>query len=293
MLRIKTSALTIKENKAYYQYKLFTGIAFSVVDGVVERALNYKDGMTVDVYHSPYIPEAENEICIDEAMLKGEKYEDEPPFLYQGQRFSGIVYSFDGEFCVGEYQVSNGIMMAEIYILPNNQLEYLRLSYNGIFQAFTWYENGLFEEIELFEKESGCRLNIALNENEEIKRFGATDNYFDRLSAFQDRLRFNFIKSRNFSKHLNLASELSLSGSGINDTFFAELKKCQGFSGINTIKFFQTSLSIDVIMALSKNTNLTKICVNNDKRFDIPPMLAQLKRQRPDLLVEADYVEIT
>lgn len=292
MIRLNKKALEFHDNKFYYQHRLFNGLGFQVSEqGIVEEVFEYRDGLARKYYRSEYFPNDDRLLCIDENMLVGEEDEDQEPFLYRNERFTGIAYEFDRNFCIGEMEYKDGIKHAEASMFYSGELSLLYSSHWGIFQEFEWHENGLFKAINVSSEAKNCELDIEFSERQEIEEMSISGNYFEHVPDFKDRLKIHFFEEKSFSNYSVIANRLFLASSGVDDAIFSELRSCAGFNDLEELLIFNTSVSSESFAHLANLKKLKKI-VFRDNRNEIRKAAKSLKRKRPDLLVKLNHDEI-
>jgi hypothetical protein len=290
MYRLKKSALVSQDNNFFYQYRAFNGIVFEVVDELIPTPLEYQDGVILQNYHNEYIPIADNEICIDQSALVGKEDEDCEPFMYQDKEFSGVAYDFDEEFCIAETRYIDGINWAETNWSLTGELTSFSSSFDNIFQAYEWYENGFFESIDICESETHT-MELKFTEKQELSSIDISIDYFNNISKFKTRLKFHFLESKSFSKEVKIGSKLFASGLGVDDMVFSELQSCPGFSDLKSITLFGTSVSNICISSLEKYKSLKNISID-DKRNEVMIATKKLKLRRPECFIELNDIEI-
>ena len=277
MYRIKKSALVSKNNKLFYRYKPFTGIVFDVVDQQVLDIFEYKDGEKDQEYQSQFIYKNDNDLCVDFEALAGEDEEEYEPFLYKGNRYTGLYYEFENDFCVTECRCVDGIPWEDVGWYETGNLEsfWTSMGNNSIFQSYNWYENDLFERIKICKSEKHT-LEINFTEKQEITTIRVPADYLKNSPEFEHHLKYHYLSGYSLPEEALIATRLFASGPGIDDKFFSNLQSCAGFSEMETILIYMTSISIETLLSLENHPALKNISVN-DEREEIIQATKNLK----------------
>jgi len=284
MLRVKKNSLILQEQSYYFEGEPFAGIAYALRDGVIQEVSEFRNGKAIGEFRDDYLRDAKALSRIDESELEGEISEGEEPFLYRQQRFHGIAYLFDGDFCVGEAWYDNGYALKDVGWYKSGKLGFYESHVGGITEYSTWYGSGARKSIKLVEQ-SSFRLEADLTEEEKVSSISIYGNYFDSYPAFKSKIAFPFLEQKSEIKHYNLAERLFLSSDGIDDQLFEYLVSADGFHGVSTIHVYNTSLTSKSIARLIGKGNIKKLIIQ-DNQHDLSRAAREFKASYPDCYVE-------
>ena len=293
MYRVKKSVLINENNKFLYQYKAFTGIVFNVVDQQILDIFECKEGVRIADYYSQFISRNNSEQCIDYVALVGENADDFEPFLYQGERYTGLYYEFDEDFCVTESRCINGVRWEEAGWSPTGELESFSTSYgdHDIYQSYDWYKNNFLGRFYICNSKSHQTLEIEFTEKQEITSIDISIDYLNTSPEFEHHLRYHYLIGYTLVEDARIAPRLFASGLGVNDQFFSELQSCAGFNKMETLLLYTTSISTESLLSLENHPTLKSISVN-DEREDIIQATRELKLRHPNCAIELNDIEI-
>ena len=131
-MRLKASELSFKQDKCFFNGRLFTGVGFYMEKGRVTSIIEYLNGRSIGEYESPWICIKESKLAIDKDAL--ESNDGFEPFIWEGKRFTGVAYDFDEERCVGELLIENGLIKEEISFFDGNSPAFYESSNQGLEQ---------------------------------------------------------------------------------------------------------------------------------------------------------------
>jgi len=287
-MRLKANYLVLDEKSYLPNGKLFTGVGFQMVEGILVRAIEYSNGTEIGEYKSTWICTEGNEIALDKDTL--ESNDGFEPFIFEGERFTGVAYDFDEEFCVGELLFENGLIKEEISFFGGNSPAFYEGFDNGLDQSISWYSDGSLKQFEIIYSDS-FRSSFNFDNQERLKSAMIQGGFLDYMDKIKGKLKYNQINSFMYFKNRCAAPYLSLSGSGINDEFVSYLEMENGLNEIQKIAIGDTSLSVDVLTSIIKSQNVKEALID-DSRDILPKALKELKGDMPDCIMELNYEEI-
>lgn len=159
------------------------------------------------------------------AYLKIEN--DLEPIYYNGDRFSGIAFDFDNDYCVGETLIKDGLIKEEVSFFDNGKINSYDRADECLNQFNSWYFDGEVNEIKIVTPDS-LYFSLKLNEHKKLNYLNISDSFFDKVKSISNFLKFNYVNDITFFANIKVAEYLSLSGKGINDMLFDYLSKSEG-----------------------------------------------------------------
>ena len=140
MLRVKRKALIEEEGRLYFDYKPFTGIAYTLSGDEVRDCFYYEEGKKGKPYRGDPLDWPQDAIRKQLDRLDG--VEGMPPHRYQGHNYTGVAFEFDGVFCEAEFIYDNGVCTQEVnYDREGSLIYHLNVEYD-VFQQYEWYGGG-------------------------------------------------------------------------------------------------------------------------------------------------------
>ena len=290
MLRVKKDSLTLQGHSHYFEGELFSGAAYALLDGVIQEVYEFKNGKAIGKFCDNYFRGTEVISIIDDSELEGERYEDEEPFLYRQQRFDGLAYTFDGDFCVGGALYDDGCVLKEVSWYKSGKIGFYESYVDGIGEYGTWYDCGGRKSIKLTEQKS-FRLEADLTEEEKVSRLSIYGNYFDRTLALKNKIAFPFIEQKLDVNRYDMADGLYLSGDGVDDLLFENLISAKGFQGVCKLHVYNTSLTSKSITGFMGKGNLKEFIIEDDKH-DLYGAAKEFKASCPGCYIELNREEL-
>jgi len=293
MLMINIKQLNKITNKYYYQSKLFTGVGFEVFGEKIEELLSFEEGICIGPYSSKYFPSEESisHIDINYIEFTGEYLDNYA--LYNNKYFSGIAYELDYEqkICLGQHLMKDGAKVASIEWYVSGQIECVTLLEKDLVQGFGWYEDGLLGGFDIYLKEKDERMIVTVGEHKRLKTVWVTQNYFQCLSKYKDRLEFHYLENNDSFEEFSVDSMFNLIGLGVDDIVFYSIASRNGLKNLSNIVISGTSLSQETILELVNVETLKKLTLRDDGR-DLLDIAQEFKHQRPDCVITLNDREI-
>lgn len=290
MLRINAELISDEANTYYYRGEPFTGVVFMLNGCEVERAIEVKGGKLQGAYSNELFSSIQNLQKVDSDCLFSEDEGGIEPYCYKGDRFTGIAYDFDGEFCTGERYILEGWLESEVGYYKSGKLAVVDLAEENFAQRYQWYECGQLEQCRIFERDS-FEVNFAFTDQGEVTELSVDGDYFNRYKSIKTNLRYDYFADKDFAKSLFGAETLFISGSGINEEIFEDLLANNGLLKTSKITIFGTSIGSASLDKLVSIQNITK-CRVISEILSLKDMQA-FKQQRPDCFVEYNRAEVT
>ncbi|BDM64475.1 hypothetical protein NFHSH190041_19270 [Shewanella sp. NFH-SH190041] len=261
-MRVKSEKINFIKDKAYLDNKLFNGISYSVSNGIIKKISQYKNGIEYESYNG-IINIIPNSKLVEMAYLKIEN--DLEPIYYNGDRFSGIAFDFDNDYCVGETLIKDGLIKEEVSFFDNGKINSYDRADECLNQFNSWYFDGEVNEIKIVTPDS-LYFSLKLNEHKKLNYLNISDSFFDKVKSISNFLKFNYVNDITFFANIKVAEYLSLSGKGINDMLFDYLSKSEGLKKLKKINIRGTSISDSIINAFDRAENLSEIIIfHNDE----------------------------
>lgn len=289
MLRLKKNALTEKAGKLFYKNELFSGIAFTISQGEIVKAIKISEGMEIGQYSPKYLPGYDCRI-IDIEILDPEDESDYEPFLcLNGVRFNGIALEFDGDFCTGELLFVRGWSDSQVTYYKTGCLESIELIEDGFSQIYQWHENEQLKKYEVTSRNS-FSFNLAFNEDGYLSALGMEGDYFNQVKLISDKLAIPAFKNEHFIDELKASEFLSISGNSVTDRLFKRLISSGALQQTDYISLFDTSVTKESLHLLQANSRLNKLFINSNtiKLEDVKIF----KSDNPDCHIELNREEV-
>lgn len=289
MLRLKKSALTEKTGKLFYNNDFFSGIAFTMSQGEIVKAIKISEGMEIGQYFPKYLPRYDHRI-IDIEILDPEDENDYEPFLcLNGVRFNGIALEFDGDFCTGELLFVRGWSDSQVTYYKTGCLESIELIEDGFSQIYQWHENEQLKKYEVTSRNS-FSFNLVFNEDGYLSALGMEGDYFNQVKLISDKLAIPAFKNEHFIDELKTSESLSISGNSVTDRLFKRLISSGALQQTDNISLFDTSVTKEGLHLLKANSRLNKLFINSNtiKLEDVKI----LKSDKPDCHIELNREEV-
>lgn len=290
MLRINGIALSEVEGVFFYKGVPFSGIAFSLNDGVLLGAFEYKGGIKKEGYSFKYFSDMPETMTVDMDSLEPESEDDYEAFqCLHGKRFSGVALEFDGDVCTGELLFIRGWCDSQITYFQSGVLESVELVEDGFSQIYQWYESGQIRKFEISVKNL-FSISLAFGSAGELNVFGMEGDYFDQIKKVLSKVKIPLYTEQSSVDGLKIGSFVSLSGSSFNDELFKRMFLKGSFKQAQHV-VLHAALTEKSLSALQKLEYLIRLDIRSDslgiedaKRF---------KSEKPDCYVEFKGQEIT
>lgn len=285
MIRVKASCLSFDKDKCYYNNKLFNGISFEIVDGVVEKKIKFLKGEPNGDYTNDYFlyNEPLAHLNVDFLQFDDESYLGEP-VKYNREYFTGVAYEFQGEFCCRETLYIDGFLNSDIEYDISGKLNYLEVSNKNYSAICSWYENGKSAKISLFKK-GEFRTKIEFTEDNKLKSLSINDDYFNGIIKIKDSLMFPIFENKSYFSKLVCASRLYLSGSAVDDELFNYIISNNGLSEVEEFVSHETALTESSLFKLKKLENLKRVNITTSSD-ELLSCLGELKEYCPYLVIK-------
>jgi len=290
MLRVNIDSISNENGRYYYRGGLFTGVAFFLNDCKVERSVEIKGGALHGEYFNEYLFGLDGLLKVDSDCLEPEDEGEEEPLCYGEERFSGIAYDFDDGFCTGELCYTRGWLGSQVGYYKSGILGSIELIDEDFSQKIYWYENGQIKRYEIFERNS-FDISLGFEENGEITVLSIDGDYFDRVGALRNKIKFYYFDDKKFSAELTGADYLYVSGSAVDDELFDGLLANNGLSNTSKLRICRTPLTATSLEKLIPIKNIAELFVESEALA--LEDLQNFKSQRPDCFVEFNREEVT
>lgn len=283
MLRVNIDALINEGGVFFYKNELFTGIAFTVEDGDILDASEYSKGIRAGKYVNPYFPSADSLQSIDLDFLEGENEEDyQPRECYKGKLFSGIALEFEGDFCTSESLYIRGWCDSDVTYFKSGELETLTLIEDGFSQIYHWYENGKIKKFKIHLRDT-LAINLVFDEEERITTFSLEGDYFSKIKAIEDKIKFPMFNDESFITDLKSAENFLAIGSSVNDQLFEKMYLGGGLKAMKKLSALRISITSKTLRWLVSCPNIKALDIEADGiSYD---NLQEFKSNRPDCTI--------
>ncbi len=290
MLRVNFSYLEYRDQKYYYEGKLFTGASFKLAGYIIEEFWRFEEGIKIGNYQSEYLPNNPSllRVSVDALEFNGEYLASYAS--YQNQAFSGIGYDIDiglpgEECCTGEHLFSDGWPSSYVEWDFSGQMECLGLVSADFKQFYGWSSDGSLSSFELHSNDlHGRIIHLSMNKQNKFRSIWIEEEYFDWLAKFRNQLEFDCFTTKSAFIDFPMGSNLGLYSPGVDDEIFHYLRANNKLENLDEITISRTSISDRNILELANLSNLKTISFDDRKR-DLRGVAQQLKDQRPDCSV--------
>ncbi len=279
-----------ENGRYYYQGELFTGVSFYLDCCKVERSIEIKSGVLHGEYFNEYLSGLDEAIKIYSDCLKPEDEGEEEPLCYGEERFSGMAYDFDDGFCTGELCYTRGWLGSQVGYYKSGVLGSVELIDEDFSQKYYWYADSQVRRYEIFERNS-FDVSLGFKENGVITVLSIDEDYFDRVHALKDEIKFYYFFDKNFAVKLTGADYLYISGSAVDDEVFDGLLANDGLSITSKLRICRTSLTTISFDKLIPIKNIVELFVESEAVA--LEDLHNFKSQRPECFVEFNREEVT
>ena len=267
MQKIKQEKLIKQDNIYYYDNERFNGVIFFIKNFMIKAKKVCRNGQVVRDYINPYF--ANNfTLHIDKDALDIPRY-------YQGKPFTGIVYKFQGSFCIEETEYRDGVGANNLdYDESKNYSGLCSINYykigtirefkrkdNNFLQEFEWYKNSNIQSISVGESTEAYYtfgIDLIFNEDNRIKLV-YLDEYFAEFDKIKKKIKFNILPSREELIKIPLANNISFSGEDIDDKLLKDFFEKSNLKDVKEISFYQTSLTKEGYEILLEISSLQKV----------------------------------
>jgi len=287
-MRVKVSALEFNKDKCFLNGDLFTGVGFCVEEARVVPVVEYKSGTELDAYQSAWFCTSEKKECLDKDAL--ESNDGLEPFLYEGERFSGIAYDFDGDSCVGELLFENGLISEEVSFYESGAPAFYEGVNDGLEQCISWYPDGSVKQFNIVYI-GDFRADINFDEQGRLKSAVLNEDFVVGIGKVKEQLKYNKIDCFGFFENIVVAPYLYLSGSAVNDEFVRYIEMGSGLDDTQKVALRNTSLSADGFTTLARSQSIEEIVVEDDRSM-VTEALKGLKGKIPDCFIELNREEV-
>mgnify|MGYP000382548820 FL=1 len=187
-MRVKSTAVQFSGDKAYVNAHPFTGVVFFLDGYVVTRALNYENGKEVGEYVSQWLSLGDIKLSLDQEAFD----DDYEPRVYRGQRFTGIIYDFDDDDCVGEALCENGRVLEEVSFYGGENVNLASYEKNSIdaMQEIRWFSNGVVREVSINKIDIGS-ITLKYDDSSCIESISVDGDYFGLMTEMKALLIFS------------------------------------------------------------------------------------------------------
>ncbi|VAW59627.1 hypothetical protein MNBD_GAMMA11-2256 [hydrothermal vent metagenome] len=287
-LRVSLSSLSVEGNRYYFGDELFSGIAIDRSDCKITKLIKVADGNYEKPYEGDLLKIESNKSLIDFSCLEEEEHGVDVPFLFNGSRFSGTAFEFDGAACVGEYKYEDGWEQNTVNYFISGELSSFDLMDDDFSQKVEFYENGLLKTIYLFERNL-FHSTFSFNEESKVTAINVEGSYFEEIGNHRKKLYHAAFDKRSF---IDFEGDewVKISGTGISDEQIKHLCK-SGLVNTTKLWLWRTLVTADSIKMLVAIEGLKELNVESEI-ITLDEMLS-FKSQRPECYVEFNRSEVT
>ncbi len=283
-LRLIIDALDVHHDQAFYQGQPFEGIAYTLSGDTVSKIESYQNGRSVGPYQDTYfrVPAMLPKLRDESLTPWHDDYEE--PLAYQGKPFSGLAYSFDGNYCYGQSLLTAGESLQSVNWLSDGTLsDYSRMREH--FQEYaTCYASGQLQHLKL-DMTDHFSLELKLTEDQALATLILNGDFFQQTTQVANEYFFFPIKSLEDLSKWPASPRLFLSGDAIDDSVFEQLQANNNFKNIETLCLYQTQITAAEIQKLTQYPQLKKLELI-EKGRELKALTDQLKAQRPDWIID-------
>lgn len=286
MVIVKEKVLSKVGEYCQYNGKLFTGVALTVLNGVITKRTEYQEGRRIGDYVNPYFLIDKGALHIESSSMDDEFSE---PCMYREVEFSGIAYTFDGDKCLSEKQYQYGWLLSEVTYDAQGDLKELEIISDEFSQKYNWFNRDHIERFEIFEK-NNFGISLVFLDTNIITGLSIDGDYFNRIADLGDKVKYHLFDDKVFSFSLVGADYLYVSGSAVDEEVFNNLLADNGLSGTTKLRICRTPLTIESLEKLISFKNIVELYVESEI-ISIED-LKSFKSQRPDCFVEFNQEEV-
>jgi len=262
MLRVNSNCMSIINEKCFYRGELFSGISFGVFGCKVVDAKEYENGILIGKYVNEFFKDLEvgEHICSDCLESEDEGYDE--PVVYNGRRFTGIAYDFDGEVCSGELYYKNGWLGSDVTYYLSGSIEDLELIGKDFSQKYSWYEDGKVRSYEVFQRDVlGIRLDF--DQAGRIVVLSIDGRYFDGIDEVKHFIKFPMFLKKDFLNNIFGGARLNIYGCSVDCDVFSSLVCNNGLASTLELRISGTSLSDEIFERMDELINLRSLIVES------------------------------
>ena len=254
MKRIIKGALFNINGLLFYEDRLFSGIAYELLDEQVVRPLLVKNGVVEGPHFSPHVDDREGLAHVDLSEALSDYCLPE----YQGQAFTGIAYSFLGDYCAREVRLENGDPVLDTWWDKDGTLIGYERYVSGLGEVYEWYRSGVLKS---------CRINtsdsysgyLTFTEDGRLQRLGSRRGFLLNLPEISGKtpyFPFSALPQVLASKG---ALDISLLGTDVNDTLIESMHAAGLFADTASIELIGTEITSAGLAVLQQCAMLKKI----------------------------------
>lgn len=287
MLRIKNSALNTSHGCSYFQGKPYTGLAFSIEGTSIPSIDKYEDGILVN--HTCENIDDSVEMIDATGMLP--QYElDEFSLVINNEKFSGVAYEFETDYCVRKLIYSCGAVLSEEAWNKSGNLKRHYSESGSIWEYFEWFDNGALKKVNI-NLSSNIFLELELTAAQDVKYIKMSKNYFDNAREYmQDVVDVKYLNI-GLLDDFTMADTFFATGEGFDDLIFQRLLPKGSLSSIIDVELFKTAISEQGLDKLKDSTKLKKLIIVNGSDSVLDSVI-RLKQLFPKCYVELNRTEI-
>lgn len=281
-------ALELLDEEAYHGGDPFTGVAFTARDHVVYDARRFEEGREVGAYLNPYfeVTERTPRVVAGHPDLTGNPEFDELVRL-RGDLFDGVLYEFDGDQCVRETRVEDGIARVEVAWHTNGVLAAYLYFWEGTAAEFYWNPGAERTALRLLHPE-GAEVELKFAFGGLLTQLSSRGDYFaEKSDAALDGLPFRAVATPEGFADVTAAAALSVRGPSATDEVLETLSLGRGLEGCDAFEALDTAITARSVKLLGSLELLKKIEVRGGGRAMLLALTA-LKSDRPELVVIHD-----
>ncbi len=286
---IKASALTIKNDLAYYNDMPFTGGALYLDGERITERIAFENGSSVGEFNSRFIRFKSNH-HLDANCLE-ETDSDEYFKLKGSYEFSGVFYHFVEDLCTEITALKNGFRIGDN----------VTFSTDGLIRNIYYYdkENMTAQILEpnennntisygitlIMDTISRPRLEVTVDKLGRVQLLSLTNGILNNLDEVQHHILFPFIATKAAILSLNIAESIRFSLEDIHDEFIETFLSYNDkeLSVVKKVSLASTTLSRNGLSHFTCLPNLETLESHDDKLCEDD--LLWFKQQKPNCRV--------
>ncbi|WP_137938531.1 hypothetical protein [Chitinivorax sp. B] len=283
------SALEALDGVFYYLGEKFSGVVIASVDDFLSIS-KFSDGR-VDLTESLELARQYDEKqLVDFDLLEsfspydGDEIYSSEPFEYKGQLFNGIAFEFNGDICVAEKSIVDGLTVSEKAWGQAGDLIEFDGQDGGFWYQCSWYANKQVKYLKVSDRD-GFELSVGLSRFGEVSSVAAEGDWRTKCREVSTEL---FPLDLNDLVQRRMAEKLSLSGRGVDDDLVVPLLSADCFQGMNSLLVNNVGLSDSVIVEICSHENVKEVYVR-DSDCDRSELVTQIRLVNPRCSIVSSF----
>ncbi|MFZ6781340.1 hypothetical protein ACO0LD_31270 [Undibacterium sp. Ji83W] len=237
MRRMLINAMTNKNGLIYHDEELFSGVSYEKLDDETICAWIVQDGKIEMPYLSRYFDDRSDLLHVD---LTASMSDYEIP-CYEEKPFSGVAYSFDGNYCEREALLIDGEVISDTWWSNDGVLLRYEQHAAGYCEIYEWYGEGVINCCTITTSNSfNGYLKFLLDGR--LSGVGSRRGFFDAFSNIASKSPIFPVRDLSKFFTLKCAEEIWLVGEDIDDLFVE--KMCDSGMLMQTEKIYIVDASI-------------------------------------------------